>query len=44
MFKDFCDEQQIKHFQIVTGVSRGNGQVERYEQNCKIWIDKVIHK
>ncbi|GFW44776.1 retrovirus-related Pol polyprotein from transposon 17.6 [Trichonephila clavipes] len=29
LFNDFCDEENIQHLQIATGVPRGNGQVER---------------
>ncbi|GFU71215.1 hypothetical protein TNCV_2673791 [Trichonephila clavipes] len=29
LFNDYCDEENIQHLQIVTGVPRGNGQVER---------------
>ncbi|GFV84382.1 transposon Tf2-11 polyprotein [Trichonephila clavipes] len=29
LFNDYCDEENIQHLQIATGVSRGNGQVER---------------
>ncbi|GFX87626.1 transposon Tf2-6 polyprotein [Trichonephila clavipes] len=28
-FNDYCAEEEIQHLQIVTGVPRGNGQVER---------------
>ncbi|GFX58969.1 hypothetical protein TNCV_806731 [Trichonephila clavipes] len=29
LFNDNCDEENIQHLQIATGVPRGNGQVER---------------
>ncbi|GFX03516.1 retrovirus-related Pol polyprotein from transposon 17.6 [Trichonephila clavipes] len=29
LFNDYCDEENIQHVQIATGVTRGNGQVER---------------
>ncbi|GFW31340.1 transposon Tf2-11 polyprotein [Trichonephila clavipes] len=29
LFNDYCGEENIQHLQIVTGVPRGNGQVER---------------
>ncbi|GFT23819.1 transposon Tf2-11 polyprotein [Trichonephila clavipes] len=29
LFNNYCDEENIQHLQIATGVSRGNGQVER---------------
>ncbi|GFS99901.1 pro-Pol polyprotein [Trichonephila clavipes] len=29
LFNDYCDEGNIQHLQIATGVPRGNGQVER---------------
>ncbi|GFV85270.1 retrovirus-related Pol polyprotein from transposon 17.6 [Trichonephila clavipes] len=29
LFNDYCDEENIEHLQIATGVPRGNGQVER---------------
>ncbi|GFW45707.1 hypothetical protein TNCV_3246441 [Trichonephila clavipes] len=29
LFHDYCDEENIQHLQIATGVPRGNGQVER---------------
>ncbi|GFX00525.1 retrovirus-related Pol polyprotein from transposon 17.6 [Trichonephila clavipes] len=29
LFNDYCDEVNIQHLQIATGVPRGNGQVER---------------
>ncbi|GFS86137.1 pro-Pol polyprotein [Trichonephila clavipes] len=29
LFNDYCDEENIHHLQIATGVPRGNGQVER---------------
>ncbi|GFV69671.1 integrase catalytic domain-containing protein [Trichonephila clavipes] len=29
LFNDYCDEENIQHRQIATGVPRGNGQVER---------------
>ncbi|GFW24749.1 retrovirus-related Pol polyprotein from transposon 297 [Trichonephila clavipes] len=29
LFNDCCDEENIQHLQIATGVPRGNGQVER---------------
>ncbi|GFU03001.1 hypothetical protein TNCV_2954361 [Trichonephila clavipes] len=29
LFNDYCDEENIEHLQITTGVPRGNGQVER---------------
>ncbi|GFX79019.1 transposon Tf2-8 polyprotein [Trichonephila clavipes] len=29
LFNDYCDEENIQHPQIATGVPRGNGQVER---------------
>ncbi|GFS49775.1 hypothetical protein TNCV_4344561 [Trichonephila clavipes] len=29
LFNDYCDEENIQHLQIATGVSRGNRQVER---------------
>ncbi|GFW86537.1 hypothetical protein TNCV_4333211 [Trichonephila clavipes] len=29
LFSDYCDEENIQHLQIATGVPRGNGQVER---------------
>ncbi|GFX67628.1 hypothetical protein TNCV_3933701 [Trichonephila clavipes] len=29
LFNDYCDEENIQHQQIATGVPRGNGQVER---------------
>ncbi|GFW93567.1 pro-Pol polyprotein [Trichonephila clavipes] len=29
LFNDYCDEENIQHLQIATGVPRGNGQVKR---------------
>ncbi|GFV60936.1 hypothetical protein TNCV_925501 [Trichonephila clavipes] len=29
LFNDYCEEENIQHLQIATGVPRGNGQVER---------------
>ncbi|GFW18608.1 integrase catalytic domain-containing protein [Trichonephila clavipes] len=29
LFNDYCDEENIQHLQIATGVPRGDGQVER---------------
>ncbi|GFV79090.1 hypothetical protein TNCV_2612761 [Trichonephila clavipes] len=29
LFNDYCDEENIQHLQIATGVPRGNGQVEQ---------------
>ncbi|GFS59564.1 transposon Tf2-6 polyprotein [Trichonephila clavipes] len=29
LFNDYCDEENIQHLEIATGVPRGNGQVER---------------
>ncbi|GFV62167.1 transposon Tf2-6 polyprotein [Trichonephila clavipes] len=29
LFIDYCDEENIQHLQVTTGVPRGNGQVER---------------
>ncbi|GFX24476.1 hypothetical protein TNCV_992911 [Trichonephila clavipes] len=29
LFNDYCDEENIQHLQIATGVPRGNGQAER---------------
>ncbi|GFT78144.1 transposon Tf2-11 polyprotein [Trichonephila clavipes] len=29
LFNDYCDEENIQHLQITTGVPRGNGHVER---------------
>ncbi|GFW36341.1 hypothetical protein TNCV_3712621 [Trichonephila clavipes] len=29
LFNDYCDEENIQHLQIATGVTCGNGQVER---------------
>ncbi|GFX10913.1 hypothetical protein TNCV_511731 [Trichonephila clavipes] len=29
LFNDYCDEENIQHLQIATGVPRGNAQVER---------------
>ncbi|GFS70735.1 transposon Tf2-8 polyprotein [Trichonephila clavipes] len=29
LFNDYCDEENIQHLRIATGVPRGNGQVER---------------
>ncbi|GFY36695.1 hypothetical protein TNCV_2566571 [Trichonephila clavipes] len=29
LFNDYCDEENIQHLQIATGVPQGNGQVER---------------
>ncbi|GFT78463.1 retrovirus-related Pol polyprotein from transposon 17.6 [Trichonephila clavipes] len=29
LFNDYCDEENIQHLQIATGIPRGNGQVER---------------
>ncbi|GFY00781.1 hypothetical protein TNCV_2141731 [Trichonephila clavipes] len=29
LFNDYCDEENIQHLKIATGVPRGNGQVER---------------
>ncbi|GFX77879.1 retrovirus-related Pol polyprotein from transposon 17.6 [Trichonephila clavipes] len=29
LFNDYCDEENIQHLQIATGVPRGNGQVDR---------------
>ncbi|GFU71057.1 retrovirus-related Pol polyprotein from transposon 17.6 [Trichonephila clavipes] len=29
LFNDYCDEENIQHLQIATGVPRGNGKVER---------------
>ncbi|GFX74961.1 pro-Pol polyprotein [Trichonephila clavipes] len=30
LFNDYCDEENIQHLQIATGVPRGNGQVEQF--------------
>ncbi|GFS97062.1 transposon Tf2-6 polyprotein [Trichonephila clavipes] len=35
LFNDYCDEENIEHLQIATGVPRGNGQVERIHRT---WI------
>ncbi|GFX36115.1 transposon Tf2-6 polyprotein [Trichonephila clavipes] len=32
LFNDYCDEENIQHLQIETGVPRGNGQVERIQR------------
>ncbi|GFT16117.1 hypothetical protein TNCV_3316371 [Trichonephila clavipes] len=32
LFNDYCDEENIQHLQITTGVPRGNGQVERIQR------------
>ncbi|GFX89531.1 hypothetical protein TNCV_72241 [Trichonephila clavipes] len=29
LFNDYCNEENIQHLQITTGVPRGNGQIER---------------
>lgn len=29
-FKTFCEQEHIEHIPIVTGVSLGNGQIERF--------------
>jgi len=31
-FDNYCKDQEIKHITIATGVSRGNGQVERIKR------------
>lgn len=41
IFKEFCDEEKIEHLQIVTGVSRGNGQVERLNGIVKSGLIKL---
>ena len=31
-FQDYCEEEEIEHITITTGIPRGNGQVERMNQ------------
>lgn len=40
-FQEFCDEEQIQHHLIVTGVPRGNGQVERVNRTLIPLLSKL---
>ncbi|GFT65996.1 hypothetical protein TNCV_2540711 [Trichonephila clavipes] len=41
LFNDYCDEENIQHLQIATGVPRGNGQVERIHRNLIPFLTKL---
>lgn len=40
-FKEYCGKENIQHIQVVTGVSRGNGQVERVNRIVKSSLIKL---
>ncbi|XP_035894836.1 uncharacterized protein LOC118515170 [Anopheles stephensi] len=40
-FKQYCEEENIEHIEIVTGVPRGNGQVERANQVILAMLTKL---
>ncbi|GFW33470.1 hypothetical protein TNCV_2210051 [Trichonephila clavipes] len=42
LFNDYCDEENIQHLQIATGVPRGNGQVERIHRTLIPVLTKTI--
>lgn len=35
-FKEYCKDEGIEHVTVVTGVPRGNGQIERINRNTSI--------
>ncbi|GFT39886.1 pro-Pol polyprotein, partial [Trichonephila clavipes] len=41
LFNDYCDEENIQHLQIATGVPRGNGQVERIHRTLIPGLTKL---
>ncbi|GFW21981.1 transposon Tf2-6 polyprotein [Trichonephila clavipes] len=41
LFNDYCDEENIQHLQIATGVPRGNGQVERIHRTLISVLTKL---
>ncbi|GFX03112.1 hypothetical protein TNCV_4288951 [Trichonephila clavipes] len=41
LFNDYCDEENIQHLQIATGVPRGNGQVERIHRTLIPVLNKL---
>lgn len=41
VFHEYCETEKIQHNQIVTGVSRGNGQVERAHRIIKSSLIKL---
>ncbi|XP_041979296.1 uncharacterized protein K02A2.6-like [Aricia agestis] len=40
-FKDYCEEEEIQHITITTGVPRGNGQVERVHRTIISVLTKL---
>ncbi|GBN22530.1 Transposon Tf2-6 polyprotein, partial [Araneus ventricosus] len=40
-FGDYCTNENIQHFQITTGVPRGNGQVERIHRTLILVLTKL---
>ncbi|GFW24613.1 integrase catalytic domain-containing protein [Trichonephila clavipes] len=42
LFNDYCDEENIEHLQIATGVPRGNGQVERIHRTLIPVLTKLL--
>ncbi|GFT61569.1 transposon Tf2-11 polyprotein [Trichonephila clavipes] len=42
LFNDYCDEENIQHLQIATGVPRGNGQVERIHRTLIPVLTKLL--
>ncbi|GFV66250.1 pro-Pol polyprotein [Trichonephila clavipes] len=41
LFNDYCDEENIQHLQIATGVPRGNGRVERIHRTLIPVLSKL---
>ncbi|GFW16401.1 retrovirus-related Pol polyprotein from transposon 17.6 [Trichonephila clavipes] len=41
LFNDYCDEENIQHLQIATGVPQGNGQVERIHRTLSPVLTKL---
>ncbi|GFV30190.1 retrovirus-related Pol polyprotein from transposon 17.6 [Trichonephila clavipes] len=42
LFNDYCDEENIQHLQIATGVPRGNGQFERIHRTLIPVLTKLL--
>ncbi|GFT35794.1 retrovirus-related Pol polyprotein from transposon 17.6 [Trichonephila clavipes] len=42
LFNDYCDEENIQHLQVATGVPRGNGQVERIHRTLILVLTKLL--
>lgn len=40
-FNDYCEEQNVEHVEITTGIPRGNGQVERVNQVILAMLTKL---